>query len=442
MKRNLYDIFDAFNSGEQQTLPKLKEQGIDSKSVADRVFEKADIHPVKQTKRRSYRIFGIAAAIAVLAGGTITAGAVSGKMDEFFKSVSKADIQGTVPSENLPAVNMELPEAIAEMQPYYNCPDVSFTQTESGTMELLGLYNDSNSLMMSFRLTVQDDTVLTDDMKMLPYFTFTLKDGTKKESTLSGFVSEPFQKSETEDNVYYLTYYLVDSELAGALLHIDFAGVYTSSQENAVFEKMVALDNELQEKYFTEDMEIGEWKKFQHENGFDELRDKTRKEYYAQQQSVLKGGWSADIPIPDPQSEPFTIETDHNVYILDDLSLYISRDNDYDPYNDDFDLSKEENCGSAIFLKDGTIIADDFRMFKDIQIDPNDSRYILEGTRYKEFPYSYGTFSAGSDTCDGIVHCYSRPISLSEIDKIIEYTHYWDENDTEQFNEYVIFEAE
>ncbi len=251
-----------------------------------------------------------------------------------------------------------------------------------------------------------------------------------------------FQSRSKRAKLYYLTYYLVDSELAGASMHVDFAGVYTSAQENAVFEKMIELDDELQKKYFTEDMDIGDWKKFQHENGFDELRSKTQRGYYAQEQSVLKGGWSADIPIAEPQSEPLTIETDHNVYILDDLSLYRSMDNNYDPYNDEFDPSKEEFCGTAIFLNDGTVMADEFRMFSDIPVDQSDSSYILEGTRYKAFPYSYGTSSAGSATCDGIVNCYSRPMRLSEIDKIVEYTHYWDENGTEQFNEYVIFETE
>lgn len=438
MKRNLYDIFDHYNE-DLQELPKLKGESIDTNSIADRVFEKADIHPV-QKKRHSYRFIGIAAAAAILAGGTITVSAVSGRMDEFFKSVSKADIKDTAPSENLPAVNMDLPDAIAEMQPYYNCPDVTFNQTDSGTIEFLGLYNDHNSLMLSFRLTVLDGTVLTDDMYMLPYFTFTLKDGTCKESSESGYISSPFQKSETEDNVYYLNYYLIDSDIAGASLHVDFSGVYTSAQESKIHEKMISFDDELSEKYFTEDMGIGEWKKFQHENGFSELRDKKKKEYYEQEQSILKGGWSADIPISEPNSELFTIETDRNVYILDDLSVYISNDKDYDPYNDEFDLSKEERYGNAVFLKDGTVIATDFGMFDDIDFD-SDGGYILEGTRYKEFAYSRGNISSEGVNCDGIVYCYSKPMNISEIDKIVEYTHYWEEDGTEHFNEYVVYQA-
>lgn len=440
MKRNLYDIFDHYND-DLQELPKLKGKPIETSSVADRVFEMADIHPVQNKKRRSYRLFGVIAAAAVLAGGTLTAGAVSGKMYEFFQSVSNADIQEAILDKSLPAVNMELPEAIDEMQSYYTCPDVSFTQTESGTIELLGLYNDHNTLMLSFRLTVLDGTVITDDMCMLPYFTFTLKDGSTKGSVYNGHISEPFQKSETEDNVYYLTYYMVDSELAGASLHVDFAGVYTLQQEASIQEKMIELDDELRDKYFTDDMDISEWKQFQRENDFDELRHKTRKEYYEQERSALKGGWSADIPIAEPMSEPFTIETDDNVCILDDLSIYLSKDHDYDPYKDEFDLSQEEMCGNAVFMKDGTVFADEFRMFDDVETD-EDGQYILEGTRYKNFAYSYGTSSAASDFCDGSVHCYSNPVSLNEIDKVVKYTHYWDEDGTEHFKEYIIYQAE
>lgn len=438
MKRNLYDIFDHYNE-DLQELPTLKGQVNDTKSIVDKVFEKADIHPV-QKKRRSYRLLGIVAAVAILAGGTITVSAVSGRMDEFFKSISKADIYDAVSDENLPAVNMDLPDAIAEMQPYYNCPDVTFNQTDSGTIEFLGSYNDHNSLMLSFRLTVLDGTVLTDDMYMLPYFTFTLNDGTQKKSSQSGYISSPFQKSETEDNVYYLTYYLIDSDIVGASLHVDFSGVYTSEQESKIHEKMVSFDDELSEKYFTEDMEIGEWKKFQHENNFHELRYKKRKEYYEQEQSVLKGGWSADIPISEPNSELFTIETDHNVYVLDDLSIYISNNKDYDPYNDEFDLSKEESYGNAIFLKDGTVIATDFGMFDDIALDSSGG-YILKGTRYKNFAYARGVTSAEDVNCNGVVYCYSKPMNISEIDKIVEYTHYWDEDDTEHFNEYIIYQT-
>lgn len=440
MKQNFYDIFDHWND-DLQELPALKKQPVNGKSLTDRVMQKANIRPV-QTKRKSCRILGVVGAAAVLAGGTLTAGAISGRMDQFFSAVSGSEIRDANMTEDLPAVNMELPDAIAQMQPYYACPDVSFTQTDSATVEFLGLYNDHSSLMMSFQVTVLDGTALTGDMYMLPYFTLTQEDGTVKEMNgASGYLSQPFQKSETADNIYYMTYYLVDPELTGGTLHVDFAGAYTQAQEQTVNEKLLALDDELRDQYFTEGMSVGEWKQFQHENRFDKLRDQARREAYAEETAVLAGSWTADIPVAASESEPMTIETDNHTYILDDLSLFVSHKPDEDYYSDEVDFSKEEHIGTAVFLKDGTIIADYFAGFDDIETDTNGG-YILEGTRYQNFAYMQGTHSAGSDVCDGSVYCFSKPIHTEEIEKIVEYTNYYDEDYTEHINEYVIYPAE
>ena len=90
MKQSLYDIFDHFTP-EDNTLPHLKEQPMNEKAVADQVFSKIGCHPIVQTKKRKpYRLFGIAAAVAVLACGTITTAAVTGNMDLFFATVSSS----------------------------------------------------------------------------------------------------------------------------------------------------------------------------------------------------------------------------------------------------------------------------------------------------------------------------------------------------------------
>ena len=440
MKRNLYDIFDHWND-DLQELPSLKELPVNGRSLTNRVMEKADIHPV-QKKRKPYRMLGIIGAAAVLTGGTLTAGAISGKMDQFFSAVSGAVIHDANMTESLPAVNMELPDAIAQMQPYYTCPDVTFTQTDSAAVELLGMYNDHSSLMMSFQLTVHDNTILTEDMYMLPYFTLTQKNGTVKElDGASGYLSQPFQKSDTAENIYYTTYYLVDPELTGGTLHVDFAGVYTMVQEQTANEKMRALDDELTAQYFTEGMSIGEWKQFQHENNFDELRNQARREAFAEETAVLAGSWTADIPVAASESKPLTIETDNHTYILDDLSLFVSNKPEEDYYSDEADFSEEEHIGTAVFLKDGTVIADYFAIFDDIEMDINGG-YILEGTRYQSFAYMQGTHSAGSDVCDGSVYCFSKPIHTEEIERIVKYTNYYDADFTEHINEYVIYSAE
>lgn len=427
MKRDFYDIFDHLGE-DFEVLPELKKRKTDTKSLTDRVFEKADIHPV-QRKRRPCRLIGIAAAAAVIAGGTLTAGAVSGKMEEFFKSVSMAEIYNAAPEENLPAVNEDVPEAISQMERFYSCPDASFTQSDSGTVELLGLYNDSSTMMISFRLTVTDGTSLGNDLYMLPYFSLTLPDGTEKQLSQSGYLSEPLVRSSTEDNVYYMTYYLVDPEFSGAVLHAKFAGAYTIEQSQHVQEKLVALDDELREQYFTEDMSIGEWKKFQHENGFSEIREKARREAFEAEKSAIAGNWQGDIAVPSAKSEPVVIETEHNTYVLDELSMFVSDDHDEDKYSDVVDFSKERYSGSAVYLSDGTMLVTD-----PVLRDKTESC-----SNAKEFPFMWGASYAGSVTCDGTINCFSRPVKPDEIEKITEFRSYYDENMEEHFSESVIY---
>lgn len=419
MKRNFYDIFDHWNE-DLQELPDLREQSINSKAVADRVMQQAGIRPV-QKKRRSYRLFGIAAAAAVLAGGTLTAGAVSGQMEKFFSAVSSAEIRDANPEESLPGVGREMSEAVSQIESYYSCPDVTFSQTDAATLELLGLYNDHNTLMLSMQITIHDGTVLTENMAMLPYFTLILEDGTEKKLSQSGYLSEPFQKSDTEENVYYLTYYLVDSEIAGAVLRADFAGVYTQEAAQEVNERIHALQDGWRAQYFTEDMTTSEWKQLWQEMEFDRLTEEAMAAGFAQQAPVLAGSWSAEIPISEPATEPLVIETDHNQYVLDDLSIYIS---------DTSDSSAEYHCGTAFCLKDGTVLITDSAILQNVQTDEN-------STQHEVFAYSHDVFS---EEQDGSVYCYSKPVHPDEVVKIIEY--YYDKDQNGQINEYVTYQAE
>ncbi|MBQ8513990.1 MAG: hypothetical protein IJ496_01150 [Ruminococcus sp.] len=419
MKRNFYDIFDHWNE-DLQELPDLREQSINSKAVADRVMQQAGIRPV-QKRRQSYRLFGIAAAAAVLAGGTLTAGAVSGKMEQFFSAVSGAEIRDADAEESLPGVGLEQSEEIGRIESYYSCPDVTFTRTDTATVELLGLYNDHNTLMLSMQMTVQDGTVFTEDMAMLPYFTLTLEDGTEKKLSQSGFLSEPFRKSDTEENVYNLTYYLVESDISGATLNVDLAGVYTQEAAQAVNEKLCALQEDWRAQYFTEDMTTSEWKQLWQEMEFDRLTEEAMAEGFARQAPVLAGSWSAEIPISEPAAEPMVIETDHNLYVLDDLSVYIS---------DTSDSSAEYHCGTAFGLKDGTVLITDSAILQNIQTD--------EGrTQYQNFAYIRGV---SSEERNGSVYCYSRPVHPDEVETITEY--YYDENQNGKLHEYVIYQAE
>lgn len=437
MKRDMYDIFDHLGDDFEE-LPNLKTRSAKTKAETDhltkRVFEKADIKPVR-TKKAPCKVIAIAAAVTIIAGGTLTAGAVSGKMEEFFRSVSKAEISDARPSENLPAVKAELPDAIAEMEQFYSCPDTVFTQNESGSIELVGLYSDNSTMMISFRLTLNGENTLSNNVYMLSYFTLTLPDGTVKELTQSGYLTEPFVKSETEENVYYMTYYLTDPEFSGATLHTEFIGAYTQEQAANVHEKLIALDDELYNKYNAADMSTGEWKKFQHENDFDEIRRKTRREAFEAEESAINGNWQADTQLPALESEPFVIETERNKYSVDKLSIMVSDDKDEDEYSDKADFSKEEYIGSAVYLSDGTVFITDSILKEKASLTGN----------IKACPFAWGASFAGSDTCDGVIYSFTRPVDQSEIVKITEYRHYYTETDPiehsmeEHITENVIF---
>lgn len=426
MKRNLYDIFDHFEPNDAM-LPAMQEQPIDGKAVSDHVMQQTGCCPSLR-KKKPYRLFGIAAAAAVLISGTVTTAAVSGNMDLFFTAVSGSNITDT--SGAVPGIGMEVPEAIAQMQPYYSCPDVTFTQTDAATVSLLGFYNDHNTLMLSVQLTVKNDTILTDDMYFLPYFTLTTEDGVQKTLHQGGYLSEPLQPCETSDKVYYATYYLTDEEFSNGTLHVDFAGVYTAEQETYVQQQICDLQDSWRDTYFTEDMSIEEWKTLWKEKEYDRLTMEARKKAFAEQPAVLTGSWSADIPISESRTTPIQSEANGMQVILDDLSIYVSKPSE--------EQRKNGSPAAVVYLKDGTILAEDFFMFDDIPRNP-DGSYNLDDTPYQEFAYMRGTAESDETEITGMICCYDHPIAPEEIEKVEMYILYYDADWNEQIDCYALY---
>lgn len=427
MKRSLYDIFDHFEPNDAM-LPTMQEQPIDGKTISDHVMQQAGCCPSLR-KKKPYRLFGIAAAAAVLIGGTVTTAAVSGNMDLFFTAVSSSNL--TDAARAVPGVGMEVPEAITQMQPYYSCPDVTFTQTDGAAVSLLGFYNDHNTLMLSVQLTVKNDTILTDDMYLLPYFTLTTEDGMQKALPQGGYLSEPLQPCETSDKIYYATYYLTDEEFSNGTLHVDFAGIYTAAQGAEVYQQICDLQDSWREAYFTEDMSIEEWKTLWREKGYGRLTMETQKKAFAEQTAVLSGSWSADIPIAAPKTTPITAEANGMQVVLDDLSISVSNPSEAQ--------RKNGSSAAVVYLKDGTILAEDFFMFDDVFRNPEDGSYNLDGTPYQEFAYLYGTAKADETEITGRICCYNHPIAPEEIEKVEMYVLYYDDNWNEQIDCYTLY---
>lgn len=427
MKRSLYDIFDHFEPNDAM-LPTMQEQPIDGKTISDHVMQQAGCCPSLR-KKKPYRLFGIAAAAAVLIGGTVTTAAVSGNMDLFFTAVSSSNL--TDAAGAVPGVGMEVPEAITQMQPYYSCPDVTFTQTDGAAVSLLGFYNDHNTLMLSVQLTVKNDTILTDDMYLLPYFTLTTEDGMQKALPQGGYLSEPLQPCETSDKIYYATYYLTDEEFSNGTLHVDFAGIYTAAQGAEVYQQICDLQDSWREAYFTEDMSIEEWKTLWREKGYGRLTMETQKKAFAEQTAVLSGSWSADIPIAAPKTTPITAEANGMQVVLDDLSISVSNPSEAQ--------RKNGSSAAVVYLKDGTILAEDFFMFDDVFRNPEDGSYNLDGTPYQEFACMRGTAKSDETEITGRICCYNHPIAPEEIEKVEMYVLYYDDNWNEQIDCYTLY---
>ena len=200
-------------------------------------------------------------------------------------------------------------------------------------------------------------------------------------------------------------------------------------QEQNVQKKLVALDDELRKQYFTEDMSTGQWKKFQNEKGFDELREKTRREAFEKETPVLSGNWQGDIQLPSAKSEPFVIETEGNTYILDELSMLVSYNSDEDKYSDEADPSRETYLGSAVYLSDGTVFINEPALRS--KTDISDSA--------KDFAFRWGASFADGTGCEGEIDCFSRPVQQSEIEKITEFRSFYDENGEEHITETLIY---
>lgn len=417
MKQSLYDIFDHFTP-EDNTLPHLKEQPMNEKTVADQVFSKIGYHPIVQTKKKkSYRLFGIAAAVAVFACGTLATAAVTGNIDLFFSTVSSSDLSDS---------EVSLPNDIEQMQAYYHCPDVSFTTTDRASVSLLGFYHDHNTLMLSVQLTVKDDTALTESMGLLPYFTLKTADGTEKTLSNSGSLSSSLQKSKTADHVYYATYYLVDPDFSDSTLQVSFAGVYDQSQEQQVQNEILDLQESWQNAYFSETMSIDEWKEYWKEQHFDEKTTAARKAAFESLPAILDGTWTAEIPIDSTDTTVTTAESEGISISMDELSLSVSQIPEA--------IQKQGAVSPVVYLKDGTILSDDFFMFPDVPKN-QDGSYQLTDTSYEAFAFVQGSEKS-------TIYSYAYPIDPASIEKVELYVQYYDSDWNEQIDCYSLYSAQ
>lgn len=400
MKTNYYELFSAYtpetDKRREKSVPKLK------KDVLTRIGAK---------KRRMTGRIAIGAVMASVCV-VITVGAVSGSIERFFTAVSQAKIRENENGGSLPAVG----ENNADMTAYYSLPEGAELTSEGDiSAELLGMYSDSHTVMLS--LSVRTPEPLdTSDACMPFYFTAVYPDGSEKLLTQSGLVSsyELVQADFAEgENTYYMTFYLTDQELAGSTLKLESDGIFSSEQLYSVFKQLQDEQMKMVEELGIEEAS----KPYEGYEGFI-LGTKQERSLLAEKEPIAAGTVSGEIPVPLPASEPFETEAYGVTMSFDSLSLYVSQPTE--------EMKGEVYAGHelAVYLKDGTVISN----FRDIDYDIR-------------FAYHRGAFD--SDSLCGSIYCFNRPIDISEVEKVVMYVVRYEDFNTdnvrEVIDEYVIY---
>ena len=393
----------------------------DLKNIIDKELESMTFNELRNRRsikmKKNFKIKKIttvcAAAIAavVIVGGTVYA--VSGRFDEFFRALSRSEIYDSSEEISLPSVGGNN----ADMSEYYDFPEAHFETDGSVSAELLGTYGDSSTLMLSMVVTPENGVDIS-NMSMPFYFTLKSPDGSEKmlgQSGMSGI--QKFTPSDT-DGSYFLTFYLTDPNMAGSRLLIESDGIYTESQINAAFERIVEYQKQEREQFDSDE----EWRSYK----------KTEwTETYSIERTILKdaapeaaGAVSAEIEIPQSHTEPTEFSAYGISARLDSLSLYVS------DVPDEYKSDRYAGAARTIYLKDGRVISDEFFMFDDVVL--NSDGYNFSGSRYSQYAYMRGTEN-------GRICCFDRPIAADEIEKISVSVKNYDADNNEQITELVIY---
>lgn len=391
MKQNLYDVFDHWNADFQE-LPPLQAQPIRQERVQNLV--EMQLGESIAPARKGFRVWGVLAAAAVLICGTLTVGAVSGKMEAFFTALSQTEPQDNGGNTHLPGVGEDPVSAAQQMEAYYSGPEVSFTETDNASVQLLGLYHDHSTVMLCFQLTVKDGTVLPSDAGMLSYYTLTTPEGTH-DFPESGVLNEDLRQSDTDDTVYYFNCHLTDTALCQGTLSVEFAGIYQVQQSEMVQQEILALQQGWRDAFQAASggtLDPQSWKAYWDAQDYDQQTKQAYRNAYAAQDSLLSGNWTADIPIDPATSEPINVTGDSTEAVVDELSIRIIHtwtENEIDAY-------------PLITLKDGTILGGNF------------STLSAENVTCRKFAAE----RTDSSNPGSRIYCYDKPITMAEIEKV------------------------
>ena len=378
MKMNLFDLFKGYDG----TLPEIKEEPCNTDRIEQLVMQKTGTSRIRQTKKRRLPVM-IAAAAAAAAVFGVSAAAVSGRLDLFKNILGRTVLSD---AENLPLMSDAADPAA--MEPFLHENETVFAGSDSLHISTVGMYGDSNTVMLSLELLPQNGTELPEDAVFVPYFY--RADGSLIEG---GTGSAEALTADPSGHAYYLTYYLAAPELAGSTIRAELKNAYTPAQIGAVRAGIQAAQEQWRADYGADSMSTDDWKALWQAENLDGRTAETEASLLESSGAVISGTWSAEIAVQNAAA-PRVFAADDFRVTADSLSLTAENHSD------------TADVGFMVTLTDGTRLLD------------------LSGTSETQALYDAGILSAGDavkqfaygrGTDDGMVWCYSEPVQTSDI---------------------------
>ncbi len=382
MKRNLYDVFDKYDG----SLPDLKNQKTNVNSIESLVMKK--INGKKKIYKSRLFIIGIAAAL--MAGGSITASAVSDT--GFFHRILYGSEIVSSEKHGLPMVQEDVYDQMSEN---FKFDQITFSGNDSCEIKLESMYSDNSTAMIIISAKPDKMINIQDDSSVVAYFTFESADNNKDILTESAQAVY-----NEEDQKYYMTYYITKDNMSGNMLKIEVQGIYSQDQINQSYSELQEFQQELRTNHNAESMSIEEWKALWKKENFDMLSFNTHKEYL-QQSDGIKGNWTEQMEIPDRSESIITSENNDFSVTIDNLSVEVEYPDNYKNNNADI-ISVEFKDGTKISSASGTNIEE-----------------ILKRSGFTQ--YSKFAFESGCNGNKGRIMCYDKPHSPEEIKSVTLY---------------------
>lgn len=424
MKMNGYDLFDYYNA-ETQGVPSLSVEYVDVDAVKKQVYAQTGIRPEPVRKRfRLTMWIAVVTAVALMAlGATTVFSATAGysSLDEFFRSLFV----------------WEAPQSPEKMENLVLAPDVSFDSTnEDVQFSLLGMYGDQNQTMLSFEIRMSGGAeLMADQMCPLVEYAIVDEDGTSNVLSYAGQTCT-IRADETQQDVYYLNLFIIDSDLQGKMLDVTFRNFYTSQKIQNIFDTMTEMQDAWREAYIAEtfgadvldglgegelppDFSIDAWKAYWDAHNYDQRTEEKYKELYAAAEPALNGTWHAEIPLEFPVAEPITTQYDYGEIQLQTLSAQISHPA---KMNGDAQMVTYE-----ITLKDGRKVLMD------------ETAKLQHATEEMVACDVYSEWNEDKTTQTEII-CYKEPVEPQQVAEITmtQYEFCWDDNVPEAENGWIV----